>query len=282
MPGASRRAAARVRRLGRGAATGGRPADRPADRVATAVGRGLGRRGRARGRRDTEVGLRDTAADRHAGPAGLHDTAAGRRDEVAGRHDREWDPRRTAGAGPLVVRTVGTVVAARRGAVAGRVRVGRAGRRRDGRRGAGRCDDRAGRPARPAGATGRDAGRARLPGWTVATGRGRAHAAVGRRIGVRARRASDGRRPAAVRPDSAPPAVPADERPAFPLGFAPGLAARPPGAALLRPETGFGALPPFGGLAGRAARLVVGTVPLSHVRPRRSGASAARRACPRR
>ena len=199
MPGASPRGPARVQtqRLGRGAATGGRPTDRPADRVATADGRDLGGRGHARDRRGTAGGLLDTAADRPAGPAGLHDTAAGRHDELAGRHDRESDPRRTAAAGPPVVRTVGRVLAARRGAVAGRVRMTGAGRRTDGPRGAGQCDDRADRRARPAGATARDAGRGRLPGWTVATGRGLVRHGRGPRgrmlIGVRVQRASDGR-----------------------------------------------------------------------------------------
>ena len=296
-PGASRRRADGQggRRPGPGRCHG-RSAGGPPGRSGRHGGRSGPGRPRSRagspryGRRACAIRRR---TDRAGGPprwaGGPPGPAAGRRDEVGG-------PPRSASAdaspygGRGAARPSGRLEragAARRGAAAGRVRVARTGRRTDGRPGAGRRGDRAGRPATTGGrhcsrrGPGAPSPAGRSPG--PRSGAARPGAPRPDAAGRPGPRASDGRwaRPR-VRPDSA-------RRRSLPraAGLALGLGARfgrsAAGRRTLATADGFAGLAALGGLARprRPARRS-GAVPVSHGRPRRSGASAARRACPRR
>ena len=268
MPGATRRAEARASVLGRTAATIGRPADRPGGRGARAVGRATGR-GREADSRDPAAVRRGTAAGRR----GRRRTTAvgggpGRR---SGGPPRDGGPPRYGGGPP---RSLG-----------GPSRYGGRGPRRSIRRlerarrtPAARCACRSWSRGGPGGASyGRSAGRrsVRRSGRPPGTAEGfhgprrgpdapRSLAGRSPRTPVRRRcgRAPDrGPGPSGIgrsigaarqRPDRCRPALPADERPALPLGLPPGFADRPPASARFRPESGLGALPPLGALPAPA------------------------------
>ena len=158
----------------------------------------------------------------------------------------------------------------------------RVARRTGGRPGAGRCVDRAGHPGRRTGfhcprrgpgAPGRWLGGRhgpRSPTPRSGADRGPGPSGIGRSMGP----------PASA--GSAPAGAPRRRAAGLALGLAARL--RPTGRrhrARLRPEAAWVPCRPWG-LAGTPRRLVVGARSISHVRPRRSGASAARRVCPRR